>query len=249
MSNNSNTPNPNTPNSNTPNSNKPLKTIKSFVLRAGRTKPSQQDALAKLFPKYGLDHNCGHFGQNIKEHILQHPNTVIEIGFGMGDAFIEHASQNTKVNFIGIEVHPPGIGNALKKIDQLSLDNCKIIQYDAIQILENHIENNSLAGVQLFFPDPWPKKKHHKRRIVNTKFLELVSSKLKPSGYLYIATDWQPYAQEIHQLLEQSPNFTPANPKLLPITKRTESKFERRGLKLGHEIADFIYIKTPTPSA
>ena len=225
-----------------------LRGVKSFVLRAGRTSESQKKAISNLMPKFGFDISDK---QKIIDFINKKP-TVLEIGFGTGDAFICHVKENSQVQFLGIEVHPPGIGHTLKLIEENAIENLKIIQHDAIEILKDIIPDNSLLGLQLFFPDPWPKKKHHKRRIVQSSFLDLVKTKLKANNsYLHIATDWEPYAEHISELLDEQPSLIKlddTNKDQIPCTPRAQTKFELRGKKLGHKIFDFIFLFKPKGS-
>lgn len=226
-----------------------LRTIKSYAIRAGRMTKTQKQALDNLYCEHGLDINNPN---KITDFINKSP-TVIEIGFGMGDSFISQVINtnkiyNNNIQFLGIEVHPPGVGNTLNLIDTNNLPNCKIIQHDAIDILNNIIKDNTLTGLQLFFPDPWPKTRHNKRRIVNTNFLNLIKNKFKDKSYFHFATDWEPYAQYVIDLIKQFPEFKLVTYKDLNknlninISPRPETKFERRGSKLGHEIFDLIYI-------
>ena len=227
---------------NTQNTQNNNRKIKSYAIRAGRMTKTQKLSLETLFCEHGFDIKNPDL---IINYINQKP-TVLEIGFGMGDGFISHIKNTSEINsniqFLGIEVHPPGVGNTLNLIKENDINNCKIIQNDAIYILDNIIKDNSLSGLQLFFPDPWPKKRHHKRRIVNHEFLNLIKNKLKNNAYFHIATDWEPYSNHVIDILSSFPNFKPSTQDQLPVATRTETKFERRGTKLGHDIFDLIYI-------
>ena len=160
----------------------------------------------------------------------------MEIGFGMGDSLLEQARSNPSVNYVGIEVHRPGVGHILMLIDDYELDNLRLYSEDSIDVLREVIPAKSLDAVQVFFPDPWPKKKHHKRRIVNRDFVRLLETRLKANGFVHIATDWQSYAEEIEDLFSSITQF-----KKIPAPLRPQTKFERRGIKLGHEIFDLAY--------
>ncbi len=223
-----------------------LREIKSFVLRQGRLTPGQQKAFENLWPKFGIDYQPTSldlpalFGNN-------NP-VILEIGFGNGDSLAEMALAQPDKNFLGIEVHRPGVGHLLIQIDNHELNNVRIISHDAIDVLKNCIRENSLHGVQLFFPDPWHKKRHHKRRIVQTGFLDLVSRALQPEGFFHAATDWENYAEHIRDAIRQHPSFSNISdsdyierPDSRPLTK-----FEQRGHRLGHAVWDIMAINTKT---
>jgi tRNA (guanine-N7-)-methyltransferase len=204
------------------------------VLRQGRLTPGQTRALEQHWPT---------FGKAIEDGML-HPRTQfsgagplhLEIGFGMGDSLAEQARSNPSVNYVGIEVHRPGVGHILMLIDDYELNNLCLYSEDSIEVLRRVIPTKSIDAVQVFFPDPWPKKKHHKRRILNRDFVDLLETKLKANGLVHIATDWQPYAEEIESLFGSIMHF---NKVAAPF--RPQTKFERRGLKLGHTIFDLAY--------
>lgn len=160
----------------------------------------------------------------------------MEIGFGMGDSLARQAKENPGTGYIGIEVHKPGLGHLLKLMEEEDLLNLRLYAQDSLEVLEASIAENSLDRVQIFFPDPWPKKRHHKRRIINRPFIRLLERKLKPGGIVHIATDWQHYADEVSLLFESEERFAPVTPPARPGTK-----FEARGLKLGHSITDLAY--------
>jgi tRNA (guanine-N7-)-methyltransferase len=217
--------------------------IRSFIRRQGRITLGQQFALEQWWDRYGLSYEkpletVSTFGREAP--------LIVEIGFGNGQALAEMARANSGNNYIGIEVHRPGIGHLLLNLDNQQTDNVRVYCHDAIEILSEKISDNSLAGLQLFFPDPWPKNRHHKRRIVDSYFIALVSQKLKRGGYLHMATDWQAYAKvmlsvagENKSLVNESPDstFCP-RPDYRPLTK-----FERRGIRLGHGVWDLIFRK------
>jgi len=162
---------------------------------------------------------------------------VLEIGSGMGEPTAEIAQQNPAIDFIAIEVHGPGVGSLLKKIEALGLYNLRLIRHDAVEVLERMIADASLAGLHLFFPDPWPKKRHHKRRLVQPSFAALAARKLAPGGYFHAATDWREYAEQMDAVLSNEPKLEKAaQGKNRPLTK-----FERRGMKLGHQVRDLVF--------
>lgn len=212
--------------------------IRSFVIRAGRLTPGQIRSLSTLWSEYGLQVEDGvnDWGENC----------VLEIGFGMGESLLSMAINNPTQHFIGIEVHPPGVGALLAAIDKYKLKNINIYQNDAAIILKNCIKNESLAKVQIFFPDPWPKQRHNKRRLIQKKFVELLVEKIKPGGLIHLATDWQDYANQMMEVLstfETLNNCSSEGSFLLGQTLRPMTKFEKRGLRLGHSIFDLLFIK------
>ena len=217
--------------------------IRSFIRRQCRLTPGQQLALDNYWDKYCLDPKADYdfaavFGRNAP--------LFIEIGFGNGESLSSMAAANPDKDYIGIEVHRPGVGHLLLLLNQQSLTNVRIYCHDAIEIMEHKIADNSLSGVHLFFPDPWPKKKHHKRRIVRPDFIDLLIRKLKPEGYFHAATDWGNYAEAMLAVLSESSalrNASSSNdycqcPEYRPLTK-----FEQRGIRLGHGVWDLIFIK------
>lgn len=216
--------------------------IRSYVLRAGRMGPGQQRALAELGPRFVLPFAArpldfaAVFGRSAP--------TVLEIGFGMGDATVQVAASMPQTDFIGIEVHAPGVGALLKRIGELGLSNLRLIQYDAVEVLEQMIRPASLAGVHLWFPDPWHKTRHHKRRLVQPDWVARLATRLATGGYVHAATDWLPYAEQMLEVLSAEPTlrntaqgFAP-KPDWRPLTK-----FEARGQKLGHGVRDLLFIK------
>ena len=215
------------------------KRIRSFVKREGRFTPAQKRALEELWPKYGIDNDgslveCG--GQ-----------CVLEIGFGNGRTLAEMAMNEPDVDFIGIEVHRPGVGNLLRLIKEHDIKNLRVVCDDAVDVLKNRIADESLDRLQLFFADPWPKKKHHKRRIVQPEFAQLVRRKLKAGGVFHMATDWQDYAEhmlEVMQAAKGFKNISQTNDYIPRPDSRPLSKFEQRGHRLGHDVWDLMYKKT-----
>ncbi|HTP62075.1 MAG TPA: tRNA (guanosine(46)-N7)-methyltransferase TrmB [Burkholderiales bacterium] len=212
--------------------------IRSYVLRQGRTTPSQQKALDELFPRFGIA-----FAEkflNFKEVFARTAPVVLEIGSGMGETTAEIAQANPLTDYIAIEVHGPGVGSLLKKIYALGLRNLRIVRHDAVAVLEHMIPDGSLAGLHLFFPDPWPKKRHHKRRLVQPPFVALAARKLAPGGYFHAATDWPEYATQMEEVLSSSSLFEKC---LDENRSRPVTKFERRGLGLGHPVRDLLCLR------
>jgi tRNA (guanine-N7-)-methyltransferase len=220
------------------------RSIRSFVVRAGRMGPGQSRALAELGPRFVIPYSAqrhdfdASFGR-------QAPH-VLEIGFGMGDATATIARGRPDTDFIGVEVHTPGVGALLKRIGEMGLTNLRLIQHDAVEVLEQMIEPDSLAGVHVFFPDPWHKKKHNKRRLIQAGFVRLLASRLQPGAYLHCATDWQPYAEQMLEVLGAEPTLRNSAAGYAPKPDyRPLTKFENRGLKLGHGVWDLVFIKRP----
>jgi tRNA (guanine-N7-)-methyltransferase len=220
------------------------RTIKSFVLRQGRLTKSQQHAIDTLWEEYGVDMGVELIDWNAE--FKQSLPLVLEIGFGMGHSLVQQAKNEPDKNFIGIEVHKPGVGTCLKEIEAAGLQNLKLMNGDAMLALEHMLPNNCLDRVQLYFPDPWHKKKHNKRRIVNANFVELIHAKLSNQGCLHMATDWQPYAEHMLEVMQQAENFknlSKDNGYCPAPDFRPTTKFETRGRKLGHGVWDLMYTK------
>ena len=224
------------------------RTIRSFVRRAGRITPSQQRALDKLWPSYGIDFT----GQplDLQRVFGRTAPVVLEIGFGNGDTLVEQATTGPDHDFIGVEVHEPGVGHCLLKAKDAGIENLRVVAHDAIEVLTNQVARASLARVNLYFPDPWPKKRHHKRRIVQVGFVDLVADCLADNGVLHIATDWANYAEHIDDVFSRSDRFTRIERREhdgdAPL-ERPQTKFERRGLGKGHRIVDWCFrIRTNT---
>jgi tRNA (guanine-N7-)-methyltransferase len=210
--------------------------IRSYVLRQGRTTPSQQRALDDLFPRFGISLSDSYL--DTRKIFERAAPVVLEIGSGMGETTAQIAAENPETGYIAIEVHGPGIGSLLKKIAALELTNVRVIRHDAAEVLERMIPDAALAGIHLFFPDPWPKKRHHKRRLVQPPFAALAARKLAPGGYFHAATDWADYATQIDQVFSSSSSFKKEVPKHRPVTK-----FERRGIGLGHPVRDLLFVR------
>ena len=219
-----------------------LRKIQSFVRRSGRISKAQSIGLNELWHDYGVDLNEKKLDFN--KLFLSKNNVTLEVGFGNGDSLLEMAIDQPNQNFLGVEVYEAGVGRLINEANKNKLSNLKIIKDDAVEVLTNNILDNSISNFQLFFPDPWHKKKHHKRRIVQISFLDLLSNKLKKDGIVHIATDWENYAEHIMELLESHSHFKNCagdhmyslRPKNRPLTK-----FENRGQKLGHGVWDIIF--------
>jgi tRNA (guanine-N7-)-methyltransferase len=227
----------------------PARPIRSYVLRAGRITPAQERALAELWPRYGVDFRPAEL--NLPELFARRAPVSLEIGFGNGEHLLRRASAEPERNFLGVEVHRPGIGHLLLAAERNDLKNLRIVAHDAVEVLEQQIAPGSLDEVQLLFPDPWPKKRHHKRRLVQPAFINLLASRLGPGGKLYIATDWQPYAERMREDLEACAALR--NSAELLAGARADSiqteptheptRFQRRGERLGHQIHRLLFVR------
>jgi len=199
-------------------------------LRQGRTTPAQQRALDELLPKYGIAFS--------EERISSRKPLVLEIGSGMGETTAEIAKAHPELDFLAVEVHGPGIGSLLNRIEKEKLDNLRVIRHDALEVLERMVADASLAAIHLFFPDPWPKKRHHKRRLVQPAFAALAARKLAAGGVLHAATDWPEYAAHMQDVFSKEDLFEAVDRGLV---ERPETKFESRGRRLGHPIRDLYF--------
>ena len=216
--------------------------IKSFVTRAGRLSPAQDRAIQTLGPTF-----CLPFEKTLLDSAAAFGRTaplILEIGTGMGETTAHIAALMPEKNFLGVEVHTPGIGSLLKRIGEQSLSNLRLMQHDAFEVITHRLAPDSLAGVHVFFPDPWHKARHNKRRLIQAPFVDLLCSRIAPGGYLHCATDWEDYAEQMLAVLSAEPmlkntveGFAP-RPEYRPVTK-----FENRGLKLGHGVWDLVFIK------
>jgi tRNA (guanine-N7-)-methyltransferase len=217
--------------------------IRSFVLRQGRLTAAQQRALETSMPVYGVPYASQAIDLNALFGRTDSPK-ILEIGFGMGETTARIAQSQPHCDFLGVEVHTPGVGSLLKQIEESGLQNLRLIQHDAVEVLTHMIADASLNGLHIFFPDPWHKKRHHKRRLIQAGFVRLLCSKLKPGGYLHVATDWQEYAEWVLEILKAEPELRnsaedyAAKPDYRPLTK-----FENRGIKLGHGVWDLIFVR------
>jgi tRNA (guanine-N7-)-methyltransferase len=215
--------------------------IRSFVRREGRMTRAQQDALARLGDAYLIS---GNDRLDLDVVFGRRAPRVMEIGFGMGDSLAAMAKADPHRDYLGVEVHRPGIGSLIMKLEQDGIDNVRIISTDAVEVLQYHLPDACLDALQLFFPDPWPKKRHHKRRLVQPAFVNLLGERLRPGGRLHLATDWENYALQMLEVMEAAPGFEneagagqfSPRPSSRPLTK-----FEQRGGRLGHGVWDLLY--------
>ena len=208
--------------------------------RAGRITASQQRALTQLWPRFGLEYVDSRL--NLDEVFSRTADRVLDIGFGDGEALVTMAARAPDVDFLGVEVHEPGVGHLLVMLERARLTNVRIIRRDVVDVIEHMLEPASFAGVNIFFPDPWPKKRHHKRRLINDSFMPRLSTIMKPNALLHIATDWQPYAESIREVLARSADFSAVDSSSSAscIALRPPTKFERRGRRLGHQVTEFV---------
>jgi tRNA (guanine-N7-)-methyltransferase len=214
--------------------------IRSYVLRQGRVSPAQQRACETLLPRFGIPYAAQALG--LEQAYGRSAPKILEIGFGMGDSTATIALAHPENDYLALEVHTPGVGNLLKLIDAQLIPNIRIIQHDAVEVLRDMIAANMLDGVHIFFPDPWHKARHNKRRLIQARFIVQLVQKLRPGGYIHVATDWQDYAEKILAVLATEPllentaeNYAP-RPDYRPLTK-----FEQRGIRLGHGVWDLVF--------
>jgi tRNA (guanine-N7-)-methyltransferase len=217
-----------------------LRRIRSFVTRAGRVSTGQRRALDELGPRFVVPYSDAPFDWDAV--FCRQAPRILEIGFGMGATTAEIAAQRPEDDFIGVEVHEPGVGALLKLISEQGLSNIRIVQHDAVEVLEQMIGAQTLDGVHVFFPDPWHKARHHKRRLIQPQFAALLASCMKPGAYLHCATDWQNYAEQMLEVLSAEPTLENTAQGYAPRPAyRPVTKFERRGLRLGHGVWDLVF--------
>ena len=218
------------------------RSIRSFVIRAGRLTDAQRRALDELWPRFGLEFDAKLL--DLDEVFGRKAPRVVEIGFGNGEHLAALAAQHPERDFLGIEVHPPGIGRLLLALTASGLTNVRVSGHDAVEVFETQIPPNSLDEVQILFPDPWHKKRHHKRRLIQAAFVECVARRLKLGGLLRLATDWQPYAEHMREVLDACTlleNVAPGGGFIERTRERAPTRFEQRGERLGHDIRELAY--------
>lgn len=226
------------------NDDKKMRPIRSFVKREGRLTPAQRQSMEKNWAELGLSSTSGiiDFDQTFKRTAPR----IVEIGFGMGASLLTMCQEAPHCDFIGIEVHRPGVGAFLIRVKELGLTNTRVYCEDAVEVLERCITDNSLDKIQIFFPDPWHKKRHHKRRLIQPKFIELLTQKLKPKGIIHLATDWENYAEHMMEVLSAQSNLqnTAGHHQFAPKPEeRPLTKYEQRGQRLGHGVWDLVFAK------
>jgi tRNA (guanine-N7-)-methyltransferase len=216
--------------------------IRSYVLRQGRYSPAQQRAVAELMPRYGVPYRPAPL--DFAQVFGRAAPVVAEIGFGMGETTARIAAESPGTDYLGIEVHAPGVGSLLKQVEERALSNVRIVQHDAVEVMRDMVPPDSLAAIHVFFPDPWPKKRHHKRRLLQPDFVDLAASRLAPGGRLHVATDWQEYAEHVLAVLSANARLRNTVEGFAPRPQhRPETKFERRGVNLGHGVWDLLFTR------
>ena len=214
----------------------PRRTIRSYVRRTGRLTSAQKRAMETLWPRHGIAYSPEEL--DFDEIFGRQAPRIMEIGFGNGELLLEMAANRPETDFIGVEVHEPGIGHCLMALDRANLTNVRFISHDAVDVLRNQIPDRALSGLHLFFPDPWPKKKHRKRRIVQPDFVDLLARKIAVGGVFHAATDWANYAEQIEATVSANPSFEPFR---AAQNERLQTKFEQRGKNLGYRIWEQVY--------
>ena len=218
--------------------------IRSFVLRQGRMSPAQQRALDALLPRFGVPFHAAPL--DFDRLFGRRAPRVLEIGFGMGETTAAIAQARPGDDFLCVEVHGPGVGSLLRRVDELGLANVRVIRHDAVDVVRAMIPERSLAAIHVFFPDPWPKKRHHKRRLLQPAFVRELALRLAPGGVLHVATDWDDYAHEILATLAAEPLLENGAAGFAPRPEyRPRTKFEARGLELGHAVRDVVFRRRP----
>jgi len=220
--------------------------IRSFVLREGRLTPAQERAFTGLWPRFGIDWTPGRT-LDLPALFGNDRPVFLEIGFGNGETLVALAERHPERNYLGIEVHRPGVGHLLLELENREMSNVRVLRDDAVEVLEHGLPAASLAGVYLFFPDPWPKRKHHKRRILNARMVRLLARAIRPGSPFHVATDWRPYAEQMLAVMSEAgglfenragPGAISPRPDDRPLTK-----FERRGQRLGHSVWDLVFLR------
>jgi len=220
------------------------RTVRSFVLRAGRMTTAQDKAYLTLWEEYGLQ--CQHNRLDLNAAFGRTAPLVLEIGFGMGDSLLEQAINEPERNFLGVEVHKPGVGRLMNEAKKAGVQNLRVLCEDAVEVLSDGLAPQSLAGVQIYFPDPWHKKRHHKRRLIQTPFIDLLANRVELGGFCHLATDWAPYAHWMLELFSQRAAWENTSPDATFVPRpdrRPLTKFELRGERLGHEVFDLVYLR------
>lgn len=225
--------------------------IRSYVIRAGRITDAQRRALEEYWPRFGIEFEPGWL--DLDRCFARAAPRTLEIGFGNGEHLLQRAAAQPDRDFLGIEVHQPGVGHLLLAAAKAQLTNLKVIAHDAVEVLEQQIAPGVLDEVQLLFPDPWPKKRHHKRRLVRPEFARLIASRLTAAGRFHLATDWEPYAQQMLSVLNDCAllrNSAPDSGYAQPnsVMSRSATRFQRRGERLGHRVHDLLYLRAEVPT-
>jgi tRNA (guanine-N7-)-methyltransferase len=223
--------------------------VRSFVLRGGRLTEGQKRALNEFWPHFGIEK--GHSLLDFKTLFGNDAPVIMEIGFGNGDATWQMAQANSAENYLGVEVHQPGVGRLLLKMKQHGIRNIRIANEDVVEFLRERVPEESLDGVRIYFPDPWPKKRHHKRRLIQPPLIDLLASRMRPGALLHLATDWEPYAEHMLEVMRSSDRFVNLSPSGDFCEQphwRPQTKYERRGERLGHRVRDLLFKRIPLPN-
>jgi tRNA (guanine-N7-)-methyltransferase len=225
-----------------------LRHVRSYVMRRGHLSDGQKRAYEALLPRWGVAYRPEPL--DFEQVFGRRAPVVLEIGFGMGDSTAQIAAADPATDFLCIEVYTPGVGSLLRQIDERALTNIRVVQHDAVEVLRDMIAPASLAGVHVFFPDPWPKSRHHKRRLIQAPFVAKLATRIAPGGYLHCATDWQDYAEQMLRVLSTEPLLQNTVDGFAPRPEhRPPTKFERRGLRLGHGVWDLVFRRRPIDSS
>jgi tRNA (guanine-N7-)-methyltransferase len=221
----------------------PKRHIRSYVLRQGRVSNAQRRAYDSLLTRYGMPYAPAPI--DLDSVFGRAAPKILEIGFGMGETTAEIAAAHPENDYLALEVHTPGVGSLLKQIDEHGLTNLRLVQHDALEVLEHMAAPATFDGANIFFPDPWPKKRHHKRRLIQPPFVTLLASRLKPGAYVHVATDWEEYARQILEVLSGEPALENTAPGFAPRPDyRPLTRFEQRGLRLGHGVWDVVFRRS-----
>ena len=215
-----------------------MQEIRTFHPRRGRMSGAQVDAVSRLLPRYGVPE-----GRIDTAALFGGRPVALEIGFGLGHATVEMALDDDTMGILAVDVHTPGVGRLLLAIEGHDLDNVRVVHDDAVELMRDRLVDDSLAAIRVFFPDPWPKARHHKRRIVRPDLVSLMAARLEPGGVLHCATDWAPYAEQMLEVLRAEPSLANRYDDYAPRLERPMTKFERQGLDLGHEVADLVFVR------
>jgi tRNA (guanine-N7-)-methyltransferase len=216
--------------------------IRTFHARRGRISAAQAEAVRTLLPRYGVPD-----GVLDVDALFGGRPVVVEIGFGLGHATVEMAQADPGSGIVAVDVHTPGVARLLLAVESLGLDNVRVVHGDAVRLLRDQVPPGSLAAVRAFFPDPWPKARHHKRRLIRPDLVDLIASRLRSGGVLHVATDWAPYAESMREVLDAEPSLRDCYDGPAPRLERPLTKFERQGLEKGHEVVDLVYARTAPP--
>jgi tRNA (guanine-N7-)-methyltransferase len=216
-----------------------MQDILTFHPRRGRMSAVQLDALARLTPVFGVPD-----GPLDVDSILDGRPVALEIGFGLGHATVEMAQADPSLGIVAVDVHTPGVSRLLLSVESLGLDNVRVVHDDAVALLRQRVPPGSLHAIRVFFPDPWPKAKHHKRRIIRPDLVSLMATRLRPSGVIHCATDWEPYADVMLDVLSAEPSLRNAYESFAPRREPPMTKFERQGLEKGHEVHDLVFVRS-----